>query len=340
MLTIGKLFPKLVRRYFTGAAARYVFDQCDQPGADRITATGLYLHIPFCRNLCPYCPYNKIAYAPSLVAPYLEAVLREIDLYAARYGRLEITSVYIGGGTPTLLAAELQTMLGRLRERFDVTGDICIETGPLDLTGSTIAALREMGIKLVSVGAQSFQDRHLAFIGRNYRAADLPGHIRLLQDADFASVNLDLIFALPGQTETELRRDLDAALALGVDQVTAYPLFTFPYPHTEVMVDVCKTCEGIWLDANEFSQIKAARESAPPPLAPDELLVCPKCGKEQPQSPECMNCGLIFAKYWAALKEKEPIAKPSPPQYEHKPRGAKESLLDFIDRTVESLKLW
>jgi len=229
LLAPERWVPKLLRRCFIGKDTKFMFNSCTMPGSGEITATGLYLHIPFCHNLCPYCPYNKIPYDASLVSPYRDAMLREIDLYAERYGRMEVTSIYIGGGTPTLLVNELATILARLRERFRITGDICIETGPRDLTDRTIAALRAMDVKLISVGVQSFQDKQLAFIGRNYRAAELPGQIGRLLAAGFSSVNLDFMFALPGQTTALLRADLDAAIRLGVNQITAYPLFTFPY---------------------------------------------------------------------------------------------------------------
>lgn len=117
-----------------------------------IEKSGIYIHIPFCKNLCPYCPYNKVKYDKRLVQPYLEAVLSEIEQYHYRTGKLEITSVYIGGGTPTNLTAELGTILEKLRKQFHITGDICIETNPNDLNQGIIGQLVSYGVSMVSLG--------------------------------------------------------------------------------------------------------------------------------------------------------------------------------------------
>lgn len=218
-----------IRTYLTGRDSRYVFDPSAKPSLDNINHTNLYIHIPFCRNNCPYCPYNKIPYDEKLVEPYIQALLCEIKLYESMLGRLKVSSVYIGGGTPTLLAEQLGEVLGQLETRFELTGDICIEAGPSEIDARVITTLKRCGAKLISIGAQSFDDRHLRFLGRNYSSEILRCSVKQLMSAGFSSINLDLMFALPHQTDKELLTDLQQAVSLNVNQITTYPLFTFPY---------------------------------------------------------------------------------------------------------------
>ncbi len=220
---------KLIRTYFTGKDSKYVFEQCYSPKHQPIDRINLYIHIPFCRNMCPYCPYNKIEYDEKLVKPYLDSVIREIRLYKDRYGRFEISSIYIGGGTPTLLIDELGIILKEIKVAFVLKGDICIETSPNDISDDVIAKLREQGVGLLSCGVQSFRDTNLQFIGRKYKASELDEKLKALVAAGFKSVNIDLMFALPGQGIDGLKYDLERAIGSGVNQVTTYPLFTFPY---------------------------------------------------------------------------------------------------------------
>ena len=226
---MGVIPTKLIRTYFTGKASKYVFERCKAPDNQALNKTNLYIHIPFCRNMCPYCPYNKIEYDEMLVKPYLDSVLKEIRLYKERFGRFEISSIYIGGGTPTLLIDELGVILREFKDSFSLKGDICIETSPNDISDVVIAKLKEQGVGLVSCGVQSFQDANLRFIGRKYKETELGPKLKALMGAGFKSVNIDLMFALPGQGIDNLKYDLERAIGSGVNQVTTYPLFTFPY---------------------------------------------------------------------------------------------------------------
>lgn len=131
----------------------------------------LYIHIPFCKNKCPYCPYNKIMYDKNLVEPYLKAILAEIEQHYNRLGRIKITSIYIGSGTPTNLIDELGVILGRIRDHFIITGDVCIETNPSEINEEIVNKLIKYGINLVSLGVQSFNNKYLQLIGRNYKAS-------------------------------------------------------------------------------------------------------------------------------------------------------------------------
>ena len=213
-----------------GPEQRWVFERPAQgwtpPPVER---TSLYLHVPFCRHFCPYCPYTKVPYRESLVEPYTRAAIAEVDWWADAIGPAEITSIYIGGGTPTLALDSVARVLTRVRERFRLTGDICIETNPADVDDETVQRLHDMGVALVSLGVESFQPENLAMLGRDYTPVVAERALALLAESGFASVNADIMFALPRQTAADVTADLARAAQLGADQLTTYPLFTFPY---------------------------------------------------------------------------------------------------------------
>lgn len=164
-----------------------------------------------------------------MVQPFLNALLNEIDQYAHKLGKIEINSIYIGGGTPTNLIDELGIILNRINEKFYVNGDICIETNPNDISKETVKKLVEYGVTLVSLGVQSFDDKYLRLLGRNYKANIIKPAIDTILHENFKSLNLDLMFALPGQKIHDIIIDVKKAIKTGADQITAYPLFTFPY---------------------------------------------------------------------------------------------------------------
>lgn len=161
--------------------------------------------------------------------PYTEAAVREVDRWADAVGRAEVTSIYVGGGTPTLAMDSVHRIIAHARDRFDVTGDVCIETNPGDVDETMIDQLHQCGVELVSLGIQSFKPEHLATIGRGYQPDVAERALRLLVGGGFASVNADIMFALPGQRTADVIADLDRVASLGANQVTTYPLFTFPY---------------------------------------------------------------------------------------------------------------
>ena len=194
-----------------------------------IDPVDLYIHIPFCKSMCPYCPYNRVRYEKNLVKPYLTAILKEIDLYKKKTGDINIGSVYIGGGTPTNLIDELGIILGKIKSEFNVTGNISLETSVYDINDSNVGKLKKMGVEQISIGVQSFDDKFLQFLGRNYKAKDIVPAIEIVKAYNFKSVNVDIMFALPGQNTDDVLSDIEGALNLGVDQITVYPLFTFPY---------------------------------------------------------------------------------------------------------------
>jgi oxygen-independent coproporphyrinogen III oxidase len=227
---ISRVATRSIRRHLVGPEQCWEFRPPEAGWTPpRLVRTSLYLHVPFCRNRCPYCPYTKVNYDPSLVEPYTVAALAEVDRWAQLTDAPEITSVYVGGGTPTLALESVGRILTRVRERFTLTGDVCIETNPADVTEETVGHLHDCGVALVSLGVQSFRPESLRAIGRHYDPETAERALKLLAESGFASVNADIMFALPGQTAADVIADLERASALGADQLTTYPLFTFPY---------------------------------------------------------------------------------------------------------------
>jgi oxygen-independent coproporphyrinogen-3 oxidase len=191
---------------------------------------GLYLHVPFCRQICPYCPYNKERYDAEVARRYAQAVQVEIDRYAAWVGDLPVTSFYIGGGTPTtMLDSGLAEILAHVYRRFNMQCGAHMESHPNDLSAGNLDKIAAMDVAYLSIGVEALQDRHLKTLHRPYTAEQVRGAVERAVGQGFRCVNVDTIFALPGQRDEEVRQTGEALLEMGVDQIAAYPLFRFPY---------------------------------------------------------------------------------------------------------------
>lgn len=194
-------------------------------------ATAVYVHIPFCETKCPYCDFNSFAVDGRDVDGYLEALLLE---YERRGLPRSFSTVFVGGGTPTVLRPEqiaryLEPIRARLGEHSDV--EFTVEANPGSLTAEKLAALRECGVNRVSIGAQSIFDRFLRQLGRVHRAADIDRAVGLCREAGIQRISLDFIFGIPGQTLRDWRETLERALAWEVEHLSCYAL-TFE-PGTE-----------------------------------------------------------------------------------------------------------
>jgi len=223
---------RIIRRQLTGEG-RIVLESRVPSLEDRlggIEELGLYLHIPFCRQICPYCPYNKELYSPSVASKYVQAVSREIDFYARLVGDKPVTSFYIGGGTPTtMLYSGLGEILEHIFGAFNMRCEIHMESHPNDLSKENLDAIKCLGVQHLSMGVEALQDRHLRTLQRPYTVQEAKGAVERAVAARFECVNVDLIFALPDQTMSEVEQAGRELAELGVDQVAAYPLFAFPY---------------------------------------------------------------------------------------------------------------
>ena len=205
------------------------------------TLFGVYVHVPFCRSRCHYCDFVTYTGMDALRRPYAAALLAEADLAVAKLLQVEaepptVTSVFIGGGTPTLLpAADLARVLAHLRALlpFAPDAEVTVEANPETVTPRLARTLAEAGVNRVSMGAQSFDDQVLAALGRTHDARRPAEAIRALRGAAALagrplSVNLDLIYGCPGESEASWARTLAAAVALAPDHLSAYALTIEP----------------------------------------------------------------------------------------------------------------
>jgi len=187
-------------------------------------ARHLYVHLPFCSSRCGYCDFVTVVGSDREHSRYVEAVLRELELERASLApRLE--SIYLGGGTPTLTEP---AALGRLLASLPGARTVTVEANPETVDEPLAALLRSRGVDRISLGAQTFDARLLRTLDRHARPADVRRAFRILRDAGFDNVSLDLIYGIPGQTRSDLERDLDQALALEPEHVSAYELEAKP----------------------------------------------------------------------------------------------------------------
>ncbi|MBN2284495.1 MAG: coproporphyrinogen III oxidase family protein [Deltaproteobacteria bacterium] len=182
----------------------------------------LYVHIPFCEALCPYCSFNRVLFDESLCRRYFEALGREMGLY--REAGYDFGGLYVGGGTPTVMIDELEKLLLRARDTFSIR-EISVETNPNHLTDRHVAALQRAGIQRLSVGVQSFDDTLLRVMGRDrYGGGDeIAGRLAEMEGR-FQTLNVDMMFNMPSQTADILEKDLAVLLKTGPAQITYYPL--------------------------------------------------------------------------------------------------------------------
>jgi len=194
-----------------------------QAKARRIPALGLYVHVPFCAATCDYCAFYQITPTAAGVSRFLAGVAREAELAAPDR---PVDTVFWGGGTPGLLSpralAELGTIL--LRHGGGRPREWTVEMAPASVTPERLAALRDVGVTRVSLGVQSFQPALLAALGRRHTVRQVRQAYARTRAAGFASVNLDLIFAIPGQELAAWRADLDEAVRLEPDHLSTYCL--------------------------------------------------------------------------------------------------------------------
>jgi len=224
-----EIFLKGARKILSGKNSKYVFEKARYKSNLEIVNTSVYVHIPFCKNLCPYCPYNRIPYDEKQMSEYVDALNMEIKNKEISGGKRFASSVYFGGGTPTLAGEHLISICETIRNVFDVQGDFCIEANPRDIIENDIKVLDESGFSFISIGVQSFKNKHLKIIGRNYDRHVIEKGVSLIKGGKKKSINIDMMFALPGQSEEDLLEDIKDAIALNPDQITCYPLFAFPY---------------------------------------------------------------------------------------------------------------
>ncbi len=188
---------------------------------------GLYIHIPFCRTRCSYCDFATGAYDGALAERYVRAVTDEIRAFRLAEGRLDVGTIYFGGGTPSLLApAQVTHILEAAQERFHVPRDaeVTMEMNPGTVTLECLREFRAAGVNRASFGAQTFDDLELKRLGRTHTAADTRRTFALLREAGFTNISFDLIAGLPSQTLGGWSRNLAEALSLRPEHLSFYIL--------------------------------------------------------------------------------------------------------------------
>lgn len=182
---------------------------------------GVYVHLPFCPYLCPYCDFAKWPLRSSMAIRYLDALYAEI----AREQPAPAATIYLGGGTPNAYGAEtIARLLARLEHRFPGAQEISIELNPELVRDDDFVRYRAAGITRVSIGVQSFEPSEIRTLGRKHTIAQIERVVARAREAGLQSLSLDLIFAVPGQTPASWRRTLRAAVALEPDHISVYGL--------------------------------------------------------------------------------------------------------------------
>ena len=201
---------------------------------DRTRPVSLYLHIPFCSQLCWYCGCNtRVVNTHRPVASYVEALLQEIDLTAAAVGgRLKVEALHFGGGTPNILKPDdLDRIFARLRDHFDFTADaeVAMEIDPRELTPAFVVAARRNGLNRASVGVQDIDEAVQNAINRQQPWEVTASAVHSLRDAGVPSVNVDLLYGLPYQTEASVRETIERIIGLQPDRIALFGYAHVPW---------------------------------------------------------------------------------------------------------------
>ncbi len=198
------------------------------------TPLGLYLHIPFCAHICPYCDFNTYAGQDALIPRYVAALEREVASQGAQTGGRTASTIFFGGGTPSLLAAEeIGRLISACRDAFEVesAAEVTLESNPNSVDEGYFTALLEAGVNRLSIGVQTLQRRGLRQLGRQHEAEDALNAFLAARVAGFTNISMDLIFGWPGHSPEAWRQDLETILGWpegGPDHLSLYSLIVEP----------------------------------------------------------------------------------------------------------------
>ena len=194
----------------------------------------IYIHIPFCDTICSYCDFCKVFYNSKLVDDYLCALSHEIDMY---YKGEVINTLYIGGGTPSCLSIEQLYVLFDILSRFNFSDDyeFSFECNIESINYDKLKFLYDHGVNRLSIGVQTFNLKFLKFLNRNHSSDLVVNRINMAKEIGFNNINIDLIYAIPGETLDDLNYDIDMFLDLGINHISCYSLIL--EEHTKLYVD-------------------------------------------------------------------------------------------------------
>lgn len=200
------------------------FDHVFEPGR----GFGVYVHWPYCARICPYCDFNVYAAKARDTAPLFDAILKDLDGWRARTGERQVSSIFLGGGTPSLMTgAQVARMIAHIGSLWRVAprAEITLEANPDDM--ERFAEFAEAGVNRLSLGVQSLDDERLKFLGRTHSAGQALAALEIARDK-FRSISIDMIYAVPGQSREDWRGELSRALSLGADHLSLYELSIEP----------------------------------------------------------------------------------------------------------------
>ena len=194
----------------------------------------IYIHIPFCDTICSYCDFCKVFYNSKLVDDYLCALSHEIDMY---YKGEVINTLYIGGGTPSCLSVQQLYVLFDILSRFNFSDDyeFSFECNIESINYDKLKFLYDHGVNRLSIGVQTFNLKFLKFLNRNHSSDLVVNRINMAKEIGFNNINIDLIYAIPGETLDDLNYDIDMFLDLGINHISCYSLIL--EEHTKLYVD-------------------------------------------------------------------------------------------------------
>lgn len=211
----------------------------------------LYLHIPFCRDICPYCSFYKHKPGEADMGYFIDGILREAKTRSSSMGALNIDTVYLGGGTPSMLPPDLiDKLFDRLGNifRFCLDTEINLEANPATFGKSAAQTYARSGVTRVSLGAQSFNPDVLKTLGRTHGPREIARSVDLLRAAAIEDISIDLMFSIPGQTLEQWRESLESALALSPNHISAYNL-----TYEEDTPFFTRFREGLYTDLEELN---------------------------------------------------------------------------------------
>lgn len=238
----------------------------------------LYIHIPFCNSKCPYCDfYSIVPDVEALKENYLDALKREIIIYSQKYPQINIQSIYIGGGTPTVLKGQqIFEIIQTCFDKFNVNKEIevTIESNPESFNYDKAQNIFESGINRISIGAQSFNNKLLESIGRIHDKHAIIKSYQIARDIGFNNINIDLMFGLPGQSVIQFMKTLDKAILLHPEHISIYSLSVEPktifsklfkkgtlnIPSDDIVYEMYKNAITILQD-NEYEQYEISNFS-------------------------------------------------------------------------------
>ena len=187
---------------------------------------GIYLHIPFCKQACNYCDFH-FSTSMKMKVDFVQAIIQEIELRKCVFANEFISSVYFGGGTPSILSKEeLDTIFEKLYKSFTIDADaeITLEANPDDLTFEKLQQLKDSPVNRLSIGVQSFRDEDLKYMNRAHTAIEALNSIKMAQDAGFQNITIDLIYGTPGMSNVDWKYNLRKSFALNIPHISSYAL--------------------------------------------------------------------------------------------------------------------